>query len=66
MWLLVYTFLRSRAHYASWELGAAAEALTEYEWKSLSVFDAGAFPPPSLLNDTLNATDVINIATQYV
>jgi len=47
---------------ASWELGTAAEALTELSWPSLSVFQSTAFPPPSQLNASLNASDVLQIA----
>ncbi|KAF8897210.1 Six-hairpin glycosidase-like protein [Infundibulicybe gibba] len=51
---------------ASWELGTAAEALTEYSWPSLSVFSPSAFPPPTRLNATLNASDVLSIAQRVV
>ena len=34
----------------SWELGALAEALTEYEWPELAVFTSGSIPPPTQLN----------------
>ncbi|GLB33486.1 putative glycosyl hydrolase family 88 [Lyophyllum shimeji] len=51
---------------ASWELGTAAEALTEYSWPALSVFERSAFPPPAHLNFSLNATDVLQIAVQTV
>lgn len=49
----------------SWEIGAAVEALTELEWPSLGVF-GGRVPPPSKLNKTNNAEDVIAIAGQVV
>lgn len=44
----------------SWELGAAAEALTELYWPTLSVFHKKAFPPR--LSAKVNATDVLSIA----
>ncbi|KAF4574672.1 hypothetical protein EYR36_006022 [Pleurotus pulmonarius] len=50
----------------SWELGTAAEALTEFSWPSLSVFNASAFPPPAHLNATNNASDVLAIARKVV
>ncbi|KAJ3574544.1 hypothetical protein NP233_g1709 [Leucocoprinus birnbaumii] len=50
----------------SWELGTAAEALTELYWPALSVFNQSAFPPPARLNSTLNATDVLSIANRTV
>jgi hypothetical protein len=50
----------------SWELGTAAEALTELEWPALSVFQSTAFPPPSQLNASLNASDVLQIAYDTV
>ncbi|TFK43267.1 Six-hairpin glycosidase-like protein [Crucibulum laeve] len=50
----------------SWELGTAAEALTEFSWPALSVFNASAFPPPAHLNVSLNATDVLLIANRTV
>ncbi|KDQ64943.1 hypothetical protein JAAARDRAFT_28605 [Jaapia argillacea MUCL 33604] len=51
---------------ASWEVGTAAEALTELSWPALSVFRPTAFPPPTHLNATLNATDVLAIANETV
>lgn len=51
---------------ASWELGTAAQALTEYSWPALSVFEASAFPPPPHLNASLNASDVLQIAVKTV
>ncbi|KAJ7591410.1 Six-hairpin glycosidase [Mycena floridula] len=51
---------------ASWELGTAAEALTELSWPTLSVFNSGAFPPPTKLDAALNASDVLAIATRVV
>ncbi|KAJ8522980.1 hypothetical protein ONZ45_g502 [Pleurotus djamor] len=50
----------------SWELGTAAQALTEYSWPQLSVFNASAFPPPAHLNATNNASDVLAIANMVV
>lgn len=47
---------------SSWELGTAAEALLELEWPALSVFRTTAFPPPGVLNSSLNASDVLQIA----
>jgi hypothetical protein len=52
--------------FISWELGTAAEALTELSWPALSVFRLTAFPPPSLLNASLNASDVLKIANETV
>ncbi|KAG6919278.1 hypothetical protein DXG01_007410 [Tephrocybe rancida] len=51
---------------ACWELGTAAEALTELSWPALSVFQPSAFPPPQHLNGTLNASDVLEIAVRTV
>lgn len=45
----------------SWEMGVMAEALTEYEWASLSVFSDTAFPPPAALNSSVNASDVLEV-----
>ncbi|KAF8665575.1 hypothetical protein AX16_000033 [Volvariella volvacea WC 439] len=50
----------------SWELGTAAQALTEYSWPALSVFNVSAFPPPSPLPPSLNASDVLSIAHTVV
>ncbi|KAE9405940.1 hypothetical protein BT96DRAFT_963680 [Gymnopus androsaceus JB14] len=50
----------------SWELGTAAEALTELEWPALSVFNASAFPPPHELDGSDNASDVLQIANDTV
>ncbi|CAL1701354.1 unnamed protein product [Somion occarium] len=52
----------------SWELGTAAQALTELNASSLSVFSPFTLPPPTRLDDRLNASasDVINIATNIV
>jgi hypothetical protein len=50
----------------SWELGTAAEALTELSWASLSVFYSTAFPPPTQLNASLNASDVLQIAFETI
>ncbi|KAJ8454706.1 hypothetical protein ONZ51_g12878 [Trametes cubensis] len=46
----------------SWEIGTALEALTEFEWPSLSVF-GGSLPPPVKLHSG-EAADVIQWATQ--
>jgi len=51
---------------ASWELGTAAEALTEVYWPALSVFQQSAFPPPSRLNSTYNASDVLTIVANTI
>ncbi|KAJ3829051.1 Six-hairpin glycosidase [Lentinula raphanica] len=50
----------------SWELGTAAEALTELEWPSLSVFNASSIPPPHVLDSSDDASDVLKIATDTV
>ncbi|KAJ3906046.1 Six-hairpin glycosidase [Lentinula edodes] len=50
----------------SWELGTAAEALTELDWPALSVFNASAFPPPHVLASANNASDVLKIANDTV
>ncbi|KAJ3857150.1 Six-hairpin glycosidase [Lentinula lateritia] len=50
----------------SWELGTAAEALTELVWPALSVFNASAFPPPHVLDSANNASDVLKIANDTV
>jgi hypothetical protein len=38
--------------------------LTELSWPALSVFRSTAFPPPTQLNASLNASDVLQIAFQ--
>jgi hypothetical protein len=48
----------------SWELGALAEALTEYEWPELAVFTPGSIPPSTQLNGL--GTDVLSIAEKCV
>jgi hypothetical protein len=48
----------------SWELGALAEALTEYEWPELAVFTSGSIPPPMQLNGL--GADVVSIAEKCV
>ncbi|KAL9712558.1 hypothetical protein Ac2012v2_003795 [Leucoagaricus gongylophorus] len=50
----------------SWELGAAAEALTELSWPTASVFNGSALPPPAHLRLVSNASDVISIANEVV
>ncbi|EKM59355.1 uncharacterized protein PHACADRAFT_249789 [Phanerochaete carnosa HHB-10118-sp] len=51
----------------SWELGTAAEALTELLAPSLSVFRSTAFPPPSSLSLAVgNTTAMMNIAVTTV
>ncbi|KII95923.1 hypothetical protein PLICRDRAFT_34874 [Plicaturopsis crispa FD-325 SS-3] len=50
----------------SWENGTAAESLTELSWPSLSVFRPNAIPPPTTLNESLNAHDVLDIANATV
>ncbi|KAL0949131.1 hypothetical protein HGRIS_009215 [Hohenbuehelia grisea] len=50
----------------SWELGTAAEALTEYSWPSLSVFNSSAFPPPAHLSATNNSSDVLDIVNKVI
>jgi hypothetical protein len=52
--------------FISWELGTAAEALTELSWPALSVFRSTAFPPPTQLNASLNASDVLQIAYETI
>ncbi|KAI0260515.1 Six-hairpin glycosidase-like protein [Gloeopeniophorella convolvens] len=49
----------------SWEIGTLAEALTELEWGSLSVFAPGAVPPPARLARG-EAEDVLEIAERIV
>ncbi|KAJ3505924.1 hypothetical protein NLJ89_g7157 [Agrocybe chaxingu] len=51
---------------ASWELGTAAQALTELSWPALSVFNTSAFPPSSRLSGSAIPTDVLNIANKTV
>ncbi|KAI0693801.1 Six-hairpin glycosidase [Cytidiella melzeri] len=47
----------------SWELGTAAQALTELHTPSISVLQQTAFPPPSKLTPKVgNATAMLNIA----
>ncbi|EGO01597.1 glycoside hydrolase family 105 protein, partial [Serpula lacrymans var. lacrymans S7.3] len=48
----------------SWELGTAAEALTELSWPSLAVFQSSAFPP--ITNESHRPSDVIDIATKVI
>jgi hypothetical protein len=48
----------------SWELGALAEALIEYEWPELAVFTSGSIPPSTQLNGL--GTDVVSIAEKCV
>ncbi|EIN10295.1 Six-hairpin glycosidase [Punctularia strigosozonata HHB-11173 SS5] len=48
----------------SWELGTAAEALTEVYWPTLAVFQPTAFPPS--LNGSYNASSVLAIADTVV
>ncbi|TCD67698.1 hypothetical protein EIP91_012064 [Steccherinum ochraceum] len=52
----------------SWELGAEAQALTELEVPSLSVFSNNRLPPPQSpsLSVRKTASDVFNIATTIV
>lgn len=58
--MTAYILIRKKKN-ISWELGTAAEALTELTWPALSVFQPTAFPPPSQLNASLNASDVLQI-----
>ncbi|PFH52600.1 hypothetical protein AMATHDRAFT_189281 [Amanita thiersii Skay4041] len=51
---------------ASWELGTAAEALTELSWPALSVFERTAFPPTNHRNASYNAADVLDIANKVM
>lgn len=57
---LVRENLLDIAH-ASWELGTAAQALTEVYTPGLSVFNASAFPPPAHLNSSWTPNDVFDI-----
>ncbi|KIK65589.1 hypothetical protein GYMLUDRAFT_219758 [Collybiopsis luxurians FD-317 M1] len=50
----------------SWELGTAAEALTELDWPALSIFNASAFPPPTIPDSSNNASEVLKIANDTV
>jgi len=52
----------------SWELGTAAEAMTELDSPSLSVFGDDTIPPPSHLSRTLSASisEVTTLATNIV
>ncbi|KAI0347412.1 Six-hairpin glycosidase [Trametopsis cervina] len=51
----------------SWELGTAAEALTELHTPALSVFRQTAFPPPRNITPEIgNATAMLNIAYNVV
>ena len=48
----------------SWEIGTLTEALLEYSWPKLSVFNPyGSIPPARELFTFDCPTDVINIAT---
>lgn len=49
----------------SWELGAATQALLEYQYPSFSVYGDDAIPPPSKLPSNENASLVLAI-TDYV
>lgn len=51
---------------ASWELGTAAQALLEFSWPALSVFNNAAFPPPRSLSPDYSASDVLDIAHRVV
>ncbi|KAF5321835.1 hypothetical protein D9619_001048 [Psilocybe cf. subviscida] len=51
---------------ASWELGTAAQALTEISWPALSVFNKTAFPPPTRLVGSHIPVDVLAIANKTV
>ncbi|KAF5333335.1 hypothetical protein D9611_002262 [Ephemerocybe angulata] len=51
---------------ASWELGTAAQALTEVYTPDLSVFSASAFPPPDRLNSSLTPVDVLAIVNNTI
>ena len=51
----------------SWEIGTVTEALLEYSWPQLSVFNnAGSIPPPTQLYAGDYPIDVINISTTWV
>ncbi|KAG2013357.1 glycosyl hydrolase family 88 [Coprinopsis cinerea AmutBmut pab1-1] len=50
--------------HASWELGAAAQALTEVYTPGLSVFEPSAFPPPRPLNQSWTPTYVFAIVNE--
>ncbi|KZP00223.1 Six-hairpin glycosidase [Calocera viscosa TUFC12733] len=50
----------------AWELGAEAEALTELDYPTLAVFSSWSLPPPTSLNSSYNASEVISIATKVV
>ncbi len=63
--VVALTFQAVNSRCTSWELGTATEALLEYEWPALSVFNTSAFPPPRTLSASSNASDVLGIAYQY-
>ncbi|KAF9647034.1 Six-hairpin glycosidase [Thelephora ganbajun] len=51
----------------SWEVGTLTEALLEYSWPQLSVFnDAGSIPPARQLFTSNYPVDVVKIATDIV
>ncbi|KAL1762590.1 Six-hairpin glycosidase-like protein [Schizophyllum commune] len=50
----------------SWELGVMAEALTEYNWASYSVFSDAAFPPPGTLDNSSTLEDVLDIVNNVL
>jgi hypothetical protein len=50
----------------SWEIGTLTEALLEYSWPQLSVFNDGLIPPARYLFTSDYPDDVIQIATEVV
>lgn len=56
----------SADHACRWELGTEAEALTELDFPTLSVYSPLSLPPPTHLNSTYNASEVLSIATTVV
>ena len=50
----------------SWEIGTVTEALLEYSWPQLSVFNNTPIPPARQLFATDYPYEVVNIATQCV
>ena len=63
--MFVFTLL-SLSCLNSWELGVMAEALTEYNWASYSVFSDAAFPPPGTLDNSSTLEDVLDIVNNVL
>lgn len=63
-WASSYEFRTPTDFFRSWELGTAAQALTEVYAPGLSVFNKTAFPPPSHLNSSWTPSEVFTIVNR--